>query len=131
MTENELSKYYWLKKEVEDLEQRIIEFGVGVSSVNTDKLNVDGSAQYKSIQEKIVELKDLWMNKRVSALEEYIKIESYIGNVEDTEIRQLLRYRFLDLKKWDEIDTLMCNGYNYSKKKYYKWKKDNLSHFIP
>ena len=130
MNEKELSKYYYLKKEIEDLEERIITFGVGVSSVKVKELNVDSSPKYASIQEKLAELKDLWMEKRVSALEEYIKIEHYITNIEDSEIRQIMRYRYLDLKKWDDIDLLLNNGINYSKKKYYKYFKTypNLSH---
>lgn len=107
MTEQELSKYFWLKKEVQDLEERIATFGVGISSVKIKELNVEGSSQYESIQEKIVQLKDLWMNKRVEALEEYIKIESFINNIPDAEIRTIARYRFLDLKKWDEIGSMM------------------------
>lgn len=123
MNEKELSKYYYLKKEIENLEERIITFGVGVSSVKIKELNVDSSPRYSSIQEKVAELKDLWIQKRVEALEEYIKIEHYITNIEDSEIRQIMRYRYLDLKKWDEIDELLHNGINYSKKKYYKYIK--------
>lgn len=130
MNEKDLSKYFYLKKEVDNLEERIITLGVGVSSVKVKELNVDSSPKYASIQEKLTELKDLWMEKRVSALEEYIKIEHYITNIEDSEIRQIMRYRYLDLKKWDEIDELLHNGINYSKKKYYKYFKSypNLSH---
>lgn len=131
MNEKELSKYYWLKQEIENLDMRIKEFDVGISSVNLDKLNIDGTAQYKSIQEKRMELIEKFMNKRLEALEEYLKIESYIDSINDSEIRQLLRFRFLDLKKWDDIDILMNNGTEYSKKKYYKWKKQNISLFIP
>ena len=118
------------EKEIENLEDRIITFGVGVSSVKIKELNVDSSPRYESIQEKVAELKDLWIQKRVEALEEYIKIEHYISNIEDSEIRQIMRYRYLDLKKWDDIDVLLCNGTNYSKKKYYKYIKTypTLSH---
>lgn len=130
MNEKDLNKYYYLKKEIENLEERIITFGVGVSSVKIKELDVDSSPKFCSIQEKISELKDLWIEKRVEALEEYIKIEHYISNIEDSEIRQIMRYRYLDLKKWDDIDTLLHNGINYSKKKYYKYLKSypSLSH---
>lgn len=103
MNEKELSKYYYLKKEVEDLEERIETYDVGVSSVRVKELNVDSSPQFSSIQEKVVELKDKWMQKRVEALEEYIKIESFIDRVDDAEIRVLLRYRYLDLLSWEQI----------------------------
>lgn len=103
MKEKELNKYYYLKKEVEDLEERIETYDVGVSSVRVKELNVDSSPQFISIQEKVVELKDKWMQKRVEALEEYIKIESFIDRVDDAEIRVLLRYRYLDLLSWEQI----------------------------
>ena len=124
MDEKALSKYYYLKKEIEDLENRIITFGVGISSVRYKELNVDSTPQFNSIQEKSAELKELWVQKRIEALEEYIKIESFIEKVEDTEIRTIMRYRYLDLKKWDDIDELLHNGINYSKKKYYKYLKE-------
>lgn len=123
MNEKDLSKYFYLKKEIDDLEERILTFGAGISSVRYKELDVSGSAKYQAIQEKIVQLKDTWMEKRVSALEEYIKIEQFISNIDDIEIRQIIRYRYLDLKKWDEIDGLLHNGINYSKKKFYKFIK--------
>ena len=36
MTEKELSRYYWLKKEVKNLEDRLLELGIGLSAMNLD-----------------------------------------------------------------------------------------------
>lgn len=129
MVEKELSRYFYLKKEIEDLEERLLKLGYGVGSPSFNEMI--NTSTHSSIQEKISELRDKYIEARVSALEQYIRIEEYIKGVDDNEIRLLLRYRFIDLKKWDEIDKLLNNGYNYSKKKYYKWKKDNLSQYIP
>lgn len=129
MQEKELSKYYWLKKEVADLENRLKEFGYGVKSMQINDISVTSSHINKTIQDKRIELIGLLTEKRISALEEYIKIERYIEEVEDAEIRTIMRYRFLDLKKWSEIDKLLHNGIDYSKKKYYKYNK--ISHTIP
>lgn len=122
MTEKELSKYYWLRKEIKDLEERLAEFGYGVSATKLDK-EISGITSTESIQEKRVIIIEKWISARVSALEEYLKIESYIESVEDSEIRQIMRYRFLDLKKWNEIDKLMLCGKDYAKKKYYHYRK--------
>lgn len=122
MTEKELSKYYWLRKEIKDLEERLAEFGYGVSATKLDK-EISGITSTESIQEKRVIIIEKWISARVSALEEYLKIESYIESVEDSEIRQIMRYRFLDLKKWNEIDKLMICGKDYAKKKYYQYRK--------
>ena len=125
MTEQELSKYYWLKKEAQDLEERVATFDCGVSAVKYKELNVDSSPQYKSIQEKVVELKEKWMEKRVSALEEYIKIENYISTIEDIELRLLFKYRFLDCMNWDEIGEKVCYDRTSVAKKIRNYLKKN------
>lgn len=116
MTEQELSRYYYLKKEIKDLEDRLKELGVGLSSINLDK-EISGTAEHTSIQEKIAIIKEKWINARLSALEEYLKIENYIESVEDVEIRQIMRYRFLDLYDWYKIgEILHCDRTTASKK---------------
>ena len=117
MTEKELSKYYYLKREIKDLEDRLKELGVGLSAINLDKELSSGSSEHTSIQEKIAIIKEKWINARLSALEEYLKIENYIETVEEVEIRQIMRYRFLDLYDWYKIGELLhCDRTTVSKK---------------
>lgn len=127
MNEKDLSRYFYLKKEIDDLEERLYKLGYGVGSPSFNEMI--NTTNHTSIQERIQELKDKYIEARISALEQYIKIEDYISNVDNEEMRLIMRYRFIDLKKWDEIDVLLNNGYNYSKKKYYKWRK--ISQNIP
>lgn len=103
MNEKELSKYYYLKKEVEDLEERIAEFGNGIKSTQFKEVSVSSSHKNKSIQETKVELVARLTEKRISALEQYLEIERYIEEVDDAEIRNIMRYRFLDLMNWGDI----------------------------
>ena len=123
MSEKELSRYYWLKKEIKDLENRLLEFGDGVSAIVITN-EIKGSPQHTSIQEKRAILVEKLINARLSALEEYIKIESYIEKVEDTEIRQIMRYRFLDLLNWNEIGEEM----NYDRTTISKKMRAYLKH---
>lgn len=102
MTEKELSRYYWLKKEVKILENQLEEFGDGVSAINYDE-KIGGSGLAISLQEKRALIIEKLINARLSALEEYIRIESYINRIEDTEIRTIMILRFQELKSWDEI----------------------------
>ena len=106
MSEKELSRYYWLKKEIKDLEDRLIEFGAGISSPSLEN-EISVSGKHESIQERRTELVEKLINARLSALEEYLRIESYIEKVEDSEIRQIMRYRFLDLFSWGKIGEEM------------------------
>ena len=125
MSEKELNKYYYLKKEVEDLEQRIAEFGCGVKSTQIKEVSVSGSRKNKSIQETKVELEGMLTEKRISALEQYLEIERYIEDVEDAEIRGIMRYRYLDLMKWDEIGSKMFQDRTSVAKKVRKYIKEN------
>ena len=124
MTEKELSRYYYLKKEIEDLQKRIneLEETGGVSGIQYREVDVMSTPKNNPIQEKLMLLIDKLTERRISAIEEYLKIESYIESIEEAEIRQIMRYRFMDLKKWDEIDKILHNGKEYSKKKYYNYR---------
>lgn len=106
MNEKELSRYYWLKKEVKNLEERLEEFGSGLKAMNMET-EAGSSGVHDSIQEKRAQLVERLINARLTALEEYLKIESYIEKVDDSEIRQIMRYRFLDLYGWFKIGDLM------------------------
>lgn len=102
MTEKELSRYYWLKKEVISIENQLEEFGYGVGSISYEE-KVGSSIIPTSIQEKRSILIEKLINARLDALEEYIKIESYINTVDNAEIKTIMRLRFQSLKSWDEI----------------------------
>lgn len=121
MTEKDLSRYYNLKREVQDLEERIAEFGSGVKSAQIKEVAVSGSKSTKSIQETKVELVSLLTEKRISALEEYLAIERYIESVDDVEIRNIMRYRFLDLMKWEEIGEKLFQDRTWVAKKVRKY----------
>lgn len=125
MTEQELSKYYWLQKEIKDLEERIAILDCGVSAVSYRELDVDSTPQYHSIQEKIAILKEKWMDKRVSALEEYIKIENFISSIEDIDLRLIFRYRFLDCMNWDDIGYKVGYDRTSASKKVRNYLKKN------
>lgn len=102
MTEKELSRYFYLKKEVKSIEDKLIEFGDGVSATSYEE-KIGSSGVPSSIQEKRSILIEKLINARLTALEEYIKIETYINKVEDSEIRSIMILRFQELKNWDEI----------------------------
>lgn len=116
MTEKELSRYFWLKKEVKLLEDQLKEFGDGVSAISYEE-KVGSSGLSISIQEKRTLIIEKLINARLTALEEYIKIETYINKVEDTEIRSIMILRFQELKSWEQIgDELHMDRTSVSKK---------------
>lgn len=124
MSEKELSRYYWLKREIKNLENRLEEFGIGLSAVNLEK-ELSKSSNRSTIQQRRAELVEKLINARLSALEEYLKIESYIEKVPDSEVREIMRYRFLDLYNWYEIGELTHSHRTTAYKKMRNYIKNN------
>lgn len=125
MDERELSKYYHLKLEIQDLEDSIKEFGYGIKSTQFDKVLVGSSHTNSSIQEKLLELQSRLIDKRLTALEQYLKIETYIEEIEDVEIRNIARCRFLKLMNWDEIGEKMYQDRTTCSKKLRRYISHN------
>lgn len=107
MTEKELSKYFELKRECKDLEKRIDDIQHNEESLTK------------------VELVSMLTEKRISALEQYLEIERFIEQVEDVELRNIMRYRFLDLYTWDMIADLMYMDRSTVSKKVKRYLKED------
>lgn len=128
MSEKELSQYYWLKQEIKKIEDRIIEFGDGIGSTKYND-SIKSTKKMQSIQEKRAELVEQYLEFRLSALEKYLEIERYIETIEDSEIRQIMRFRFLDLMDWSTIgEELNCDRTTVSKKLRNYLKQNKVSH---
>ena len=119
-----LNKLYWLKKEIEQLEMQIKELTIlsamamsGMPSGNT----------VSSPVEKFYDRLDKLRTKLQAKLNEYVnekeRIEEYIENIEDAEIRVIARLRFIDNKDFQTIgnDMFMDRTTAYKKlKKYFE-----------
>lgn len=129
MDEKQLNEYYYRKKDVEDLTNRLKEKGYGLSSVVISDINVSKSNNSMTIPEQIAELELLLIEARISALEKYLEISKYIESIEDVEIKLIARYRYLDLSSWDEIgQKLHCDRTTVSKKMRKYLKLSHNSH---
>ena len=52
-------------------------------------------------------LLDKLSNKQKKYIEELVRVEDIIDNIEDIEVRLIARMRFIDNKRWDKIGKLM------------------------
>lgn len=109
MTKEELSKYYYLKQEIKQIEDKIEEIDstfMRASLINCEKFE----RKLSNPQEKRMILIEKYEKKleeaKNKALEESIKIENFINTIEDPEDRIIFRYRYIDLKEWTEIAKL-------------------------
>ena len=99
-----LNKLYWIKREIEQIEERMKELTVlsavsfsGMPSGNTV------SSPVEKFNERLDKLKRKLAVKHAESLEEEERIESYIETIEDAEIRVLARARFIECKSWQKI----------------------------
>ena len=110
MTKEELSRYYCLKKEIKQIEERIKEIDDTFLSAN----RINGMRYEKRLsnpQEQrmiLIEKYDKRLEeKKDEALKELMKIEDFIDSINDPEIRMIFRYRYIELMKWNKIAMLV------------------------
>ena len=113
MTKRELSRYYYLSKEIERIQAKLDE--VKETYLSSAKLN--GMPHAKSIsspQEKILMLTEKYQRqleyKKIEAIQEMLKIETYLSSIEDLETRMIFNYRYIEKKSWEQIAQLMHMG---------------------
>lgn len=110
MTKEELSSYYYLKKEIKQIEERIKEIDDTFLSAN----KINGMRYEKRLsnpQEQrmiLIEKYDKRLEeKKDEALKELMKIEDFIDSINEPEIRMIFRYRYIELMEWNKIAMLV------------------------
>lgn len=99
-----LNKLYWLKKEVAQIEDQIRELTIlsafemsGMPSSNAV------SSPVEKFYNRLDKLRTKLEKAKDKALEEKERLESYIENIEDAEIRVLAKARYLECKSFEVI----------------------------
>ena len=111
MNRRQLSRYYYLTLEIKGLEDRIKE--VSSTIVGSAKLTgmPHGSGKSDPVNDKVellIRLKNKLESRKNKSLKELEKIEDYISEIEDIEIRIIFTKRYIQFKRWDEIAKEMC-----------------------
>lgn len=107
MTIQELSKYHDIKTEIKQLEDTIYELEtttIGASKMTGMPKSTGGNDNpTERVGIKLAHLKTKLVNKQEKLLNEAHKIEDFLEMVDDSEIRIIIRERFLNGKTWDEV----------------------------
>lgn len=111
MNKKELSKYYHLSVEINELEEQIKE--LMNSLVGSPELTgmPHGSGVGNPVEQKamlIINLKNKLEKRRDRSLKELTKIELYIANIEKAEVRLIFTKRYIQFKRWEDIAKEMC-----------------------
>lgn len=119
MTEEELRQYRKLKREAVDLEQRIDklyekEVGTGYGTVKASskefpfcEYRVGVWIEDPKQADDRDQLIKMYSDRLDRARKAILKIEQFISDIPDSELRQIFEYRFIDGKKVKEIGDFL------------------------
>lgn len=118
MTKQELNRYFWLtheirrqKKRLEKLRKKKNEDVVGdtVRDYRSGKgipVRIEGIPEEEFTRPVMIGLLEEEITKNIEESERaVVEIEKYIQNVENPKLRELLRCRYIDCMKWEDIAT--------------------------
>lgn len=113
MTKEELSKYYYLSLEIKQIEAKISE--INDTYMSASKINgMPKSHKISNPQEERILLVEKYHEKlerkKAKAIQEMLKIETYLLDIEDIETRMIFNYRYIEQKSWEQIAMLMHMG---------------------
>ena len=107
MTKKELSQFYYLKKEIRQLEQRIKELETAAMDCTA---KITGLPHGTEINDKIgnytaqiADLKALLELNLKKCFYELNRLDRYIQSVDDPLVRQIMTYRFINCYSWSKI----------------------------
>ncbi len=126
MDKQKLEEIFHIKKEIGDLEDRIERIEKQSSHISDVVQN--GYKRHAVIYgvdvKRAYKLQTLYSKLRkfkIELVDKEHEIEDYIEKVPFSEIRQILRYKYLDGKNWIQIAHLMNRKYNTC-----KYNEDNI-----
>lgn len=128
MNKKELSKYYYLTLEIKDLESKIIELESKLISSPTLTGMPHGNTISNPTEKTAIllaTLKDKLENRRLRSITELNKIEDYISQISDVDIRLIFNKRYIQLKRWDEIASEMYMSERSVYRKHSDYFKEN------
>lgn len=127
-----LNKLYWMKQEIKQLENQIKELSVlKASTINGMPKGNGTSSPVERFYERVEKLEEKLQAKREQYIIETERIEDYIENIEDAEVRVIARMRFIEHKKYRIIgDEVFSDGSTARKKlqRYLEGKEEEAEH---
>ncbi len=115
MTLKELSQLYYLNREVEMDKKRLLELeaqAVSRTSTLTGMPRGSGiSDRVGRYAAEIADLRGIIAAKHQQCLYERSRLERYISDIEDSYLRQVFTYRFVNGLPWEQVAACIGDGY--------------------
>lgn len=109
-----MSQLYYLSKEIK-VEKEKLEKLETVATKTTQSMSGmpfnGGISDKTAIAAEIADCKSIIESMEQQAVAEYNRIIRYIASVDDTFIRQIIKYKFIELMSWNKVADKI-GGYN-------------------
>ncbi len=113
-----LNKLYWLKQEITQIENQIKELTVlSAATINGMPKGNGTSSPVERFYERLEKLTEKLQAKLVQYITEKERIEDYIENIDDAEVRVIARKRFIENKTYQIIGDEMYTDGSTARKK--------------
>ncbi len=114
MTLKELSQLYYLNREIDMDKKRLQELEAQAVSITP---NLSGMPRSPGVSDKvgryaaeIADLKGIIEAKHQQCLYERSRLERYIADLDDSLLRQVLTYRFVNGLPWEQVAACVGGG---------------------
>ena len=132
MTKDKLVQYCDLKEEIKRLEERIDRIQ-NQSEIVADVVQngYKGRAVIRGVdlirKRKLDKLNNILNERYEKDLELQIEIEEFISNIEDSKLRQIFEYRYIDGFSWIQIQTILNFRHeDTARKRHDKFLEENM-----
>lgn len=112
-TKKDLSQLYYLKREIRNDEQRLIDLETAATRITQSITGMPGSGRTSdktAIAAEIADLKNIIRNKNEMCISHYNQIMRFVATIDDSLIRQIITYRHIDMMKWRDIAQKIGGG---------------------
>lgn len=127
MTKKELSRLYWLKKEIAWQKQKLKELQAWAEKCTPNLTQAPGGGGENAVEKYsilIAEQRELIENQTRQAVIEYNRIYRYIAGLPDPQIRLIFSLRYLDCLSWQKIAWRMGESdESYPRRKHNQYLK--------
>lgn len=113
MTKKELSQLRYLNREIEADKRRLAELEAAATDTAakiTGMPHVPGISNKSAIAAQIADIRIVIEEKLVHCMKEYNRLNRYIAGIDDSLIRQILSYRYVDGYDWDQVAAHIGGG---------------------
>ncbi|MCL2562816.1 MAG: DUF1492 domain-containing protein [Oscillospiraceae bacterium] len=107
MTKERLSQLAWLKLEIEELTNRIRRIESALSG-RASRINgmswLGGTKDFMGdLAPQLCDLKDQLARIRNTAMAECTELQSFIGEIDDSQVRLIFTLRYIDSLSWHQV----------------------------